>query len=43
MKYAHRIIVGKYEGKRLVGGRRPRWDNNVIEVKVCPETGHEGP
>jgi hypothetical protein len=25
----HRVLVGKPEGKRLLGRPRPRWENNI--------------
>jgi len=37
MKYAYKIYAGRYEGKRPVRGRRPRWDNNVILEQILQE------
>jgi hypothetical protein len=34
----YRILVGKTEGKRPLGGPRPRWENNV-DVRGIREGG----
>jgi hypothetical protein len=26
---AHRVLVGKFEGKRSLGNPRPRWEDNI--------------
>jgi hypothetical protein len=36
----HKILVGKYEGKRPLGRPRHRWEDNI--KMVLKETGMEG-
>jgi len=28
-RVVHRVLVGKYEGKRTLGGPRRRWEDNI--------------
>jgi hypothetical protein len=28
----HRVLVGKPEGKRSLGGPRPRWEENIKRI-----------
>jgi hypothetical protein len=38
---SHRILMGKYEGKRPLGRRRRRWESIKIQVEII-EIGWDG-
>jgi hypothetical protein len=40
MRYAYKLLVGKPEGKRLLGTHRRKWEDNIRTVPR--EIGWEG-